>query len=527
MRLAKSITLLYKELFIRCVLVLLFLLQAGALGAQILPKEGSVLNYRLIGFSFPQENKAKRYTIEIAAGNHNTRETFRKNIIVTQQSETNKLIAEVPAFGSEYTWQITYSGDRAVTEGKLNHFSTATSRYVDTANCRLRVVKSAEQYKDAHVFSDGLRTLSDMNGKPVWFLPNVDSSMNEFSVIRGLKMSPAGTITFLVEDQNNSKIFEIDYSGNILFKGPNSGTVSGDTTEYYHHDFGRTSKGHYMVLGSERAFIKNPASNDGGRRFTTKENVLMHGKSTTFESTMLGTIIEYDEQGNVVWSWKSSRYFSGKDANAYQTVNPNGSKMAGVEVHENAFFFDEKKNYVYVSFKNIDGILKVKYPEGKVVNEYRGKRKNGLINTPALFCSQHSCKLSENGYIYLYNNNLCNFNALPTIVKLKEPASAKGGLKKIWEYECTVEGAIDNTVVRYEFQSGGNVIELPDRSLFASMAGNYSKIFIVSPDKEILWSAIPEHWNPSGKKWAVFHPYAANIILDQKELETLIWNQRR
>ncbi len=39
---------------------------------------------------------------------------------------------------------------------------------------------------------------------------------------------------------------------------------------------------------------------------------------------------------------------------------------------------------------------------------------------------------------------------------------------------------------------GGNVIELPDGSLFSCMGGSYSKVFIVNMNKEILWSALPE-----------------------------------
>ena len=39
--------------------------------------------------------------------------------------------------------------------------------------------------------------------------------------------------------------------------------------------------------------------------------------------------------------------------------------------------------------------------------------------------------------------------------------------------------------------SGGNVVEMPDKSLFVSMAGVYSKIFLVNLNKEIQNNLLP------------------------------------
>ena len=51
------------------------------LKSQILPREGSALNYRLIGFSFPSKEGVTNYNLEIASGNYKTEDSFRKNII--------------------------------------------------------------------------------------------------------------------------------------------------------------------------------------------------------------------------------------------------------------------------------------------------------------------------------------------------------------------------------------------------------------------------------------------------------------
>jgi len=105
---------------------------------------------------------------------------------------------------------------------------------------------------------------------------------------------------------------------------------------------------------------------------------------------------------------------------------------------------------------------------------------------------------------------------------LEEPAAGKSGLKKIWEYECIPDGG---HAKKESAGGGGNVIELPDTSLFVSMGGSFCKIFIVDEAKEVLWCAVPEEWVAGEKKWEVAPQYRASIIENKEALEKLIWNQ--
>ena len=109
----------------------------------------------------------------------------------------------------------------------------------------------------------------------------------------------------------------------------------------------------------------------------------------------------------------------------------------------------------------------------------------------------------------------------PRIEIFQEPEGEKGGLKKIWEYQCTVDGSNEK-----RFNSGGNVFELPDGSMYVCMGSDYSKVFIVTRDKKVLWSALPEKWNPFKKKWELIHEYRSSII-SREQLENLIWNSEK
>jgi hypothetical protein len=195
--------------------------------AQIFPKEGGILNYRLVGFRLG-DNLPGKYTLEIAAGKDTTEATFDKHLIRSMAVKGPKVIAEVPAFGSQYTW-------RSICEGKggkniksaLHHFSTGYCPQADTSKYRLRVTIPAHTYKDSYVFLDGNRALYDMKGRPVWYLPD---NIGLPGVPNDLKISSSGTITFLL----NQEAYEINYNADILWKAPNDSAISGESHDFYH-----------------------------------------------------------------------------------------------------------------------------------------------------------------------------------------------------------------------------------------------------------------------------------------------------
>ena len=490
--------------------------------SQVFPKEGSSLNYRLIGFSFEHRLPGCKYKVEIAEGNYNDVDSFSKNIVKTFSSDTNKVINEVPSFGKQYTWRVTYKNTKTKknTNSDLYHFSTKLILTVDTSITRLRVIKKAEKYKDAYVFLDASKTLNDMNGMPVWFLPALDERPPiNFLSSGDYKITNRGTITFL-DNLRAPQAYEVDYNGNILWKAPNTGEVSGDTTEHYHHQLTRLSNGHYMVLGQESLSLKLPGRVD--RSFlidkANKGKIILDSSTHTYyERMQFGTVIEYDSTGKVVWSWKSSGYFKGSDV--YNHTTDKGVFDVD-DLHENAFYF---------SFKNVSRIIKIQYPEGNILRVY-GKlyepEKPGYENP--LFHHQHSCRISEDGSLYLYNNNNRHVGSLPTLLFMKEPVSDQDTLKKVWEYVCTTDSIDKSLVMPPNFFGMGSVEELPDKSILACMADDeYTRLFIVNKEKEILWSALPERWILNDHKWRAILEYRVSIITDHKALEQMIWNSER
>ncbi len=517
-------------------LLFILLMQCTNAAAQIFPAENSSLNYRLAGFSFPPIAGVNVYTVEVAVGNYNADSTFQKNIYKRLPSSENRIIVELPSFGREYTWRTAGSSKGKISTGKLHHFNVAIADEVDTNVTRLVVLKAAETYKDAHVLLDGSIALYNMDGNPLWYLPLTGKLARNKNKIMDLKLTPQGTITFLM----GQKIFEVDYNGKLLWEGPDNDKNGKDTSAHYHHEFTRLRNGNYMVLGNEFITMKVPQYKAAtGEKLKTAD-------TSSKNVAAFGTIVEYDPAGKIVWSWRSAEYFKTVPAeflksDLYDPLAPQGTE----DVHENAFYFDEKERVIYVSFKNISTILKVKYPEGNVTDAY-GKlatlTKSG--NTSQPFCGQHSCKLTTDGKLYLYNNNTCHKGELPQILMFDEPETAADTLKLVWAYTCNFDDVIARkqyeqaggekvtlpaatTLSAYSvFSKGSNLIKLPNHSIFANICGPYGKTFILSPEKNIQWSALLETWNPYQKKWDDVIYYKANIITDPNDLSRLIWKSQ-
>ena len=485
---------------------------------QVQPADGSVLNYRLVGFCGGSiGTHSGKYKLEIARGHCANEVDFRKNIIKTVTAKSDNTITEVPFFGQEYTWQI--SDGKPGKNSKLHYFKTGTIKELDTSATRIRVAIQATKFKNDFFFIDGTRMLYDMAGHPVWYLPGIKGISDDDLVnLRDLKITNAGTITFLLFED----AYEVNFNGAILWRSPHKGIVSGDTTEHVHHDFTRLNNGHYMVLGKEYIYWPVAANTDTVKyRFANIKWDSVHQRlAQKFE---MGTVIEYDSAGNVVWSWKSSQYFM----HQAPVVGGVQRRIDLVDPHENSMQFDEASGNIYLGFRNVSRVLRVHYPDGAVTGVYRNTyRPADMQMGNTLFCNQHAARVTAEGELYLFNNNLCLFGAPPRIEVLRMPDTGKGDLQKIWEFDCPIIQPVQKGPL--QFVAGGNVLEMPDRSIFCSLYGDlYSNIFIIGRDKKMTWSVYPEKWNSDAKRWEGIDMYRASIVNDAKALERLVWNTQK
>ena len=162
------------------------------LGAQVWPKDGASVRYRLIGFSAPPAADVTSYRIEVAQGTFYNEDSFKSNITISKENNVPRAIIEVPQFGLPYSWRVVYSKkNKRAGKSELYHFMVERVD-VNTSQAQLRIIKHADKYKDASVFLDETHALYDMEGHPFWYLPDLATLGSVRAPVRDLKLTPQG-----------------------------------------------------------------------------------------------------------------------------------------------------------------------------------------------------------------------------------------------------------------------------------------------------------------------------------------------
>lgn len=422
--------------------------------AQIQPTNNASLHYRLIGFAVPEHKKATHYQLEIFDGSKQ---------VLTKKNENSKIIAVVPSFGKSYTWQVKYyKKKRIISTTDKYKFTVLDNPFSNSTVSQVTVIDSIKKYDDLMVFFDNTRTLYNMKGEPLWFLPVIPGvSDSSQGIMRDIKLTSNGTITILTK----KNVHEIDYHGSVLWSGPNDGSYSGGTDENYHHEFTKLANGHYMTISDK---ISMPS----GTMNTNNNN-----DTSTKKDNHCGSVIEYNAKKEIVWSWNSCDYLH----------------LGDLSTHFNSFHLDTINNVFYTSYRNISRIVKAAYPSGEVLGLYGENASNdNTISGHGMFYSQHNARVNSDGDFCLFNNNFImhypesqhNNKRITSIAVFKEPKIKKDTLEKIWEFACDID-----TLAPHITAGGGSLYEL-DKGDYLVCMGRTNRNFIVSKDKKVLWNVL-------------------------------------
>lgn len=489
--------------------------------AQVQPASRSIVNYRLTGFSVPQIEGITAYEFEVYELLITDTGSSIDIPVLKRKTDEARMVATLPHWSTTYTWKVNYYvGDDITKTSPVYRFATGYSTYTDTQKYKLDIISNTYPDKELLIFIDETKALYNLEGMPVWYLPEINGINDEHAAVRDLKMTPYGTITFLCKQQ----AYEIDYNGNVLWMAPSDGTVSGDTTENYHHDFSRLKNGNYMVCGASHVDRKLPDSlalkidQKAPGRVTNKFTKGRNGNILI--SVLSGTIIEYTPEGKVAWSWNSGEHFTDEDL--FSRLSNNNFST---QTHLNSIYFNPDESAIYASFRNINRVVKISYPSGKILASYGDSYMiSEKIHGTGLFYGQHSSRINNEGDLYLYNNN----NALTaindtiytktsSIIILKEPVKQDDTVQKIWEFGCDID-----TLTSGFSPGGGSVTQLSSGAYLACVSCT-GRQFIVNSKKNILWNAILKHYLPDSGWIPTTAGYRNNAINSTDDLKQLIF----
>ncbi len=490
-------------LWFAAVAALVFLTGALPVAAEVSPAPGAKLNYTQVMFEYEKISGVQEYVVELSSPN---RTGDAGQVVLTQRDTTTATLVNGLQFGKKYVWR--YAG---VKDGKQldwkgpYNFEILNDSLVLKNRVRVRVIKNemTRNSPGGLLLLDYARIAVTRTGEPVWFLPSAQFSDLKRSVTRDLRLNTGGTFTFVTD----SAAYESDLNGNLLWRAPNDGKVSGAKSEFYHHDFQKLPTGNYMVLGQAYTSRTVPASYDVSK--FKKENI-ENDNGVLKVKMMFGTIIEYDRTGKVVWSWNSGSYF--KDADIFNsevaTNNPrrtSSAEVANAELygHLNSFDVDEKGEYVYAGFRDVSRIVKIEKKTGKVVQSWGASMPSGeATEGNGFFKNQHGSCILKNGNIATFNNNGMNdFNNTSNLVVFSQPEAKKRSEIK-WQFDCHFD-----TITSGKSSRNGNMEQLPNGNFIASMGGVNRLVEVNANTKKVVWDAFVESVPLGAPSWMQYPQY--------------------
>lgn len=443
-----------------------------ALFPQIIPAEGDTLAYRHIRFEWEPVWNAKAYQLRIwesdpetldsplSASHHQVIETSFASAIVTSGLE----------FGKSYAWQVKpLFVSRTGIALPVQHFHIRQAPRIDPEMYRHRVVVDALPRDSYYFFIDKPGVLIDQSGAPVWYVP-ADSITRVFN----LQLLANGNIAYLRPTGGKSgneglSLEEITLDGTLVWRAPDDGQVSGHDREYYHHDFQRLKNGNYMVIGDHYLDCQPAAAN---------MPIIAR----------YGTLIEYNPAGEVVWYWRSEDYL--------QDIDVFADGLKDNPTHMNGFFMDESKQEVFISFRYIDRVVQLSYPEKTVIQSFGRKMPSGEANSgEGAFVHQHSPNISGDS-LFLYDNRKGRgADSVSSIVILSVPDSTGTPTQVLARYPL-------NFGSRYQSwsESKGDVDLMPGKRMLACM-GAVPRSLVWQIGAGIVWQVEHETRREPGGVW--------------------------
>lgn len=435
----------------------------------VFPKDFDTLTFNAINFSFPEGVFERSYIIEI------TDITNKSTHVYT--SETNQKIIGQFIFNTDYKWRYSAANDRGTAKdwSPYFHFRVEIPARIHAEHYRFsRHQISRGKTSPAIFLMDYAECAVNRAGDFIFFIPEV-KGFDTIRRIRDLDMTPEGTFTALID----SIPCEFDLMGNVIWKAPDSGILNNESRENYHHEFTKLDNGNYLMLGTDNEKVEI-----GGELF----------------DVAFDTVLEFDKEGKLVWSWNSKDYFGFEFLDFLRIHNERrGGKRIGL--HANACSQDAEN--VYIGFRDISRILVINKKSKDVIASYGGYGPSDEIHgATAFFRRQHDVELLKDGSIAVLNNDsIMDPNVVSSLVIFSKINSNVKTSSKLMDFKFDFD-----TLTNGKSPKTGNLQELDNGNLFVNM-GSINRCFEVTRDGKVLWDLFFKKYDTNHRMELPFPQY--------------------
>ena len=343
------------------------------LGAEMLPENGSSLNYTQVFFRWEQIPNVESYQFTIME--------MESEEAVLNVIQNSILLTEFLNWNSTYTWFICGLFDDGSTPFCSEIYSLTINPLPSYFPDVINVTNYNESFSQEGVtmmdfesldFSGGL----DKNGTPIWFVDR-DEFAQKFIFTQFL--SNGNVVGF-----GPGVGYEIDLDGHIIFETPNVNSL--------HHQFTKTNKDTYFFIS---ATVED--------QYCPEEC----NPNLPDEIPWQGDIFrEFDQEGNEIWSWNTFDYYGLTEYNPYYVETYTGSYEMDW-THSNSVFYDNSSESVFVSSRNLSRITKIDYASKDLIwNMGQTDFMDEIYFEQDLnFSHQHSVQVLDNGNLLFFDNH--------------------------------------------------------------------------------------------------------------------------
>ena len=495
-------------------MIILSLLLQISIAQLILPENNSNLNYTHIMFEWNQMENADQYQI------HLSENTLFSSILVDTISESLIYIDKDNIdWDSQYYWRIRPIDDNNnLGEWSNTHsFSTVSKR----SNADAVVYDSENTQQGLTIFSsffDYFSAMIDQNGNEVW---NTEDNNLVYYTTDGYG-NLYGTQFSINEDDLPGIDFSID--NNILWSN------TGDS--YVHHDFFKLPNGNY--IGLSESHQNGPIPEDINQSVLFQFQMIgypTYPTSDLFIFPWVGDeIVEWDEAGNVVWSWNTFDYLDWlQDYDLLGDLWLEAYQMGRHDwTHSNALWFSEEESSIYLSSRHLSRIIKIDYPSGNIIWQMGLDMPSEDVDCghDLNYSFQHSIQILDNGNLVTLdngNNSQAMYGTEHPTTRALEIAitETSDGCEAniVWEYTLPQE--------LFGFASG-NVQKLDNGNYLITTVGGGATSLEIKPTGEssgdIVWQGNYNLAIPSGAVYRAhrvsgLYPIAFSVTANDYNIE--------
>ena len=278
---------------------IVYLFSVSYLGfGKLIPAENSLLNYTSVYFEENFIKEATEYRLVLYSDSLFTHTVIQKN-------------AKLPAFwvdnlnwGNSYYWKLlafSTSGTQ-INESAVHKFGIMKLAYQGFDEIKVDVKTNKEAKHSGGIMSlDYSKSIIDRKGKQVWAIPSLPGVPADKMYIRDMRITQDNTITFLTFEVP----YELDVDGKVVWKAPYPFILNKDTI-HYHHDFKKTSRGTYMVLGDK--FVYRSLLGNYSELEIKNSSGIKKINDTLYKRINITTLLEFNKSGELIWYWDANSY---------------------------------------------------------------------------------------------------------------------------------------------------------------------------------------------------------------------------